>query len=67
LYFALLLIVFLGTVVGATITIFQNLDVIKAPLLNSMSKYDPNTKDPEIKELNAAWDEIQSEVIRLKI
>jgi hypothetical protein len=28
-----------------------------------MSKYDPNTKDEAIKELNAAWDDIQSEVI----
>jgi hypothetical protein len=28
-----------------------------------MSKYDPNTKDEAIKELNAAWDDIQSEVM----
>ena len=63
LYFALLLVVFLGTAVGATITVFQNLDVIKTPLVNSMSKYDPESKDQEIINLNAAWDDVQAEVI----
>ena len=62
LYFALLLIVLLGTVVGATITSYQNLDILKNPLLNSMSKYDPNSKDLEIIDINNAWDDVQSEV-----
>ena len=62
LYFALLLVVFIGTIVGATITYFQNLDVIKTPLLNSMSKYDPDSTDPEIVDVNAAWDDVQAEV-----
>lgn len=61
LYFALLLIVFLGTVVGATITTYQNLDILKNPLLNSMSKYDPNSKDQEIIDINTAWNDVQSE------
>ena len=53
----------MGTAVGATITVFQNLDVIKTPLVNSMSKYDPESKDQEIINLNAAWDDVQAEVI----
>ena len=65
-YFTLLLAVFVGTVAGATITYFQNLDVIKTPLLNSMSKYDPNSTDQDVRDINAAWDDIQSEVRSFK-
>jgi len=62
LYYALLLAVFVGTVVGATLASTGSMAALKRPLLKSMAKYDPDTTDPAIEELNAAWDQMQADV-----
>jgi len=62
LYYGLLLVVFLGTVVGATLASTGTLSALKRPLLKSMGKYNPNSNDPAVLELNAAWDQMQGDV-----
>ena len=53
---------FLIIVVGASIAAFQNVEVLKEPLLNSLKKYDPQSTDQEKIEITQAWDDVQKEV-----
>ena len=54
---------FLALTIGATIAAFQNVDVIKEPLMKSMDKYNPDSQDPESLDITRAWDDVQREVI----
>ena len=62
-YFVTLLVMFLALTIGATIAAFQNVDVIKEPLIKSMDKYNPDSQDPESLDITRAWDDVQREVI----
>ena len=62
-YFVTLLVMFLALTIGATIAAFQNVDVIKDPLIKSMDKYNPDSQDPESLDMTRAWDDVQREVI----
>jgi hypothetical protein len=58
----MLLIMFAAITIGATIAAFQSIDVIKEPLLKSISKYNPQAQKQEDLDITRAWDDVQREV-----
>lgn len=62
-YYILLLVLFMGVVIGGTIALSQSLYVIRSPLKESMQLYDPakaaSSSDPKFQEATQAWDDIQ--------
>ena len=63
---------FIGLIVGATIAFTQSIDIIRTPLINSMSEYRPNDYDgikgqatQEDMDVTEAWNNIQEEVRRV--
>jgi len=58
-YYILLLILFFGVTIGATIALSQSLYVIRSPLKDSMRLYDPEGTDPEHVDATQAWNDIQ--------
>ena len=63
---------FTGVIIGATIVFTQSINIIRAPLITSLSQYQP-IGDTEIKapsmnetdDVTSAWDSIQKEVRRV--
>jgi len=60
-YYILLLILFMGVVIGGTIALSQSLYVIRSPLKDSMQLYDPTSQsaDPKFQDATQAWNDIQ--------
>lgn len=64
-YYLLLLVLFIGVIVSATIAFTQSLDILREPLLKSLSQYRASTTDPESVEVTGTWDELQKKVGQL--
>jgi len=58
-YYILLLILFIGVIIGGTIALSQSLYIIRTPLLDSLTLYNPDKTSDEYVETTHAWDDIQ--------
>jgi len=58
-YYILLLILFMGVTVGATIALSQSLYIIRSPLKDSMRLYNPDSTNPKDIDATQAWNDIQ--------
>ena len=62
-YFAIILLMFIVMIVGAVFGYSQSLDELKKPLVDSMSKYNPeDDASADQKAITTAWDQVQNDV-----
>ena len=66
--------IFVGVVVGTTVAFTQSIDVIRQPLISSLSKFTPTVRydgnlstppaasDSENVEVTQAWNDVQEQV-----
>lgn len=66
-FYVSLLVLFIGVVVSATIAFTQSIDVLRAPLIRSLSEYEANSTDPDRAEVAATWDDLQIKVRERKL
>lgn len=58
-HYVILLVLFVGIIMGVTLVCSQSLYVIRKPLKDSMSLYDPQSTIEDKREATESWDHIQ--------
>ena len=58
-HYIILLVLFVGIIMGVTLVCSQSLYVIRKPLKDSMSLYDPQSTNEDKREATESWDHIQ--------
>ena len=66
-HYVVLLALLVGLVIGATLVYSQSLYIIRKPLKDSMTMYDPMSDQPDKVETTEAWDDIQQSVSLLTL
>ena len=61
-HYVVLLALLVGLVIGATLIYSQSLYIIRKPLKDSLTLYDPMSDQPDEVETTEAWDHIQQTV-----
>ena len=67
-----ILLLFIGVVAGATIAFTQSIDIIRNPMISSLSEYELPEKKQSVleqlkgnKEVTESWDSVQIEVLTI--